>query len=103
MRDAALSPSRERATKRNASADEARVRGLCAHHPNTNKEPHMPRTNEKPSTVELRILPQGDGKVFTGEYDSTAHEFTKYKRGDVVSLAEDIARALEARGFAEIL
>ena len=63
----------------------------------------MPRTNEKPSTVEVRILPQGDGKVFTGEYDSLAHEFTKFPKGAVVALAEDIARALEARGFAEIL
>jgi len=63
----------------------------------------MPRTNEKPATVEVRVLPQGDGKVFTGDYDSLAHEFTKYKKGDVFSIAEDIARALEARGFAEIL
>jgi hypothetical protein len=39
----------------------------------------------------------------TGEYDSLAHEFTKFPKGAVVALAEDIARALEARGFAEIL
>ena len=63
----------------------------------------MPRTNEKSATVEIRVLPQGDGKIFTGEYDSLAHEFTKHKKGDVFEIAEDIARALEARGFAEIL
>lgn len=63
----------------------------------------MPRTNEKSSAVEIRILPQGDGKVFTGEYDTVAHEFTKYPKGAVFEIGEDIARALEARGFAEIL
>ncbi len=68
----------------------------------------MPRTNE--STAELpsghvtfRILPNGDGRIFTGEFDPVTQQFTKHPKGTVISTPEAIARALELRGFVEIL
>lgn len=69
----------------------------------------MPRTSEHTETdlprghVRARVLPNGDQKIFTGEYDAATHEFTRHPKGAIVTLAEAGAWALEARGFVEIL
>ena len=67
----------------------------------------MPRTNEPTDLpaghVSARILPNGDGRVFTGEFDPLTQEFTKHPKGAVISAPEATARALELRGFVEIL
>ena len=53
--------------------------------------------------VSARILPNGDGRVFTGEFDSLTQEFTKHPKGAIIAAPESVARALELRGFVEIL
>ncbi len=67
----------------------------------------MPRTNESTDLpaghVTIRILPNGDGRVFTGEFDPLTQQFTKHPKGAVIAAPETIARALELRGFVEIL
>lgn len=73
----------------------------------------MTKTTERVRTgapegeaVSVRVLPQGAGRIFTGETDDTAAEaegrFPTYGRGAVFAAAPDIARALEARGLVEI-
>jgi hypothetical protein len=69
----------------------------------------MPRTNDHHDSdlpaghVSARILPLGDGKVFTGEFDPLTQQFTRHAKGAVIALPAAIARALELRGFAEVL
>lgn len=57
-------------------------------------------------TVSVRVLPQGDGRIYTGEADDTAPEanlrFPTYGRGEVFATSPDIAQALEERGLVEI-
>lgn len=53
------------------------------------------------ATVKARILPIGDGKVATGEWDHLTG-YGYYAKGDVFEVAPAIAKELEARGFVEI-
>lgn len=56
--------------------------------------------------VSVRVLPQGAGRIFTGEANDTAAEphlrFATYERGEMFVAAPDIAAALEERGLVEI-
>jgi hypothetical protein len=56
--------------------------------------------------VRVRVLPQGDGRIQTGETDDTAAEpglrFPTYARGEIFAVGREIAEALEARGLVEI-
>ena len=54
-------------------------------------------------TVRARVLKQGHNRVFTGAYDETSRTFTKFATGDEFDIAPDIAEALAARGFVEVL
>lgn len=51
--------------------------------------------------VIARVLPKGDGEIFTGEQRGT--EFPRYAKGDKPELPLAVAQALEDRGFVEIL
>lgn len=53
--------------------------------------------------VKVRVLPKGDGKVSTGEYDQQTNSFPYHKRGDTLVLHESIARTQEDNGYVEIL
>jgi hypothetical protein len=56
--------------------------------------------------VSVRVLPQGDRRIFTGEADDAATEavlrFPTYGRGAVFAVEREIALALEGRGLVEI-
>lgn len=58
---------------------------------------------EKPNVVKVRILPRGDGKVYTGDYDQITNSFPKHKKGDVIDLHPAIAEEQEEAGHVEIL
>jgi hypothetical protein len=49
--------------------------------------------------VRVRVLPQGAGRIFTGEEAEVA---ATYARGDLFSVGPAIAAELEARGLVEI-
>jgi hypothetical protein len=49
--------------------------------------------------VRVRVLPQGAGRIFTGEAGEVA---ATYARGDLFSVDPSIAAELEARGLVEI-
>jgi hypothetical protein len=51
--------------------------------------------------VRYRVLKMGHGKIHTGEHGSDGPEF--YKHGDEVAAPQEIASALEDRGFVEVL
>jgi hypothetical protein len=52
--------------------------------------------------VSCRVLPLGDGAISAGRHVDGIGELT-YERGETFAAAGDIAQALEARGFVEIL
>jgi hypothetical protein len=54
--------------------------------------------------VMVRVLPQGDGKIFTGQMtpNSLTDRFPTYKRGDVFPLHAAVAQAQEDAGRVEI-
>lgn len=60
------------------------------------------------STVTARVLPNGAGKVCTGEetavYDEASQTWSvpTYGRGDTFQIARTIAEELEQRGLVEI-
>ena len=56
---------------------------------------------EVAAMVPVRILKGGDGKVSNGIHHATLGD-EYYEKGETVSLPEDIALELEARGFVEI-
>jgi len=62
--------------------------------------------NDVQHTVSVRVLPQGAGRVYTGERNDAAADAVDrvptYGRGDVFSVERAIAEALEARGLVEI-
>jgi len=53
--------------------------------------------------VEVRILPKGDGKVYTGDLDEITGKPTTYRRGDKFWVIKSIAQAQEDAGRVEIL
>lgn len=55
---------------------------------------------EVKKTVQVTVTKFGEGKVSTGVHIATVGDVMA-KQGDVLEVAEDIATALEARGFAE--
>lgn len=61
-------------------------------------------TNLEPEAVKVvtvRVLPMGDGKISMGKHAAGIGE-AHYDKGETFSVAEDIADALEARGYVEI-
>jgi hypothetical protein len=52
--------------------------------------------------VQVRILPNGDGKVSKGIYDKEKNNFPFHKRGDRLSLPRSVAEAQESNGYVEI-
>jgi len=56
--------------------------------------------------VEVRVLPQGDGRIFTGTNEpgapETAQRFPTYRRGETFALERAIGLELEVRGLVEI-
>jgi hypothetical protein len=56
--------------------------------------------------VNVRVLPQGAGRIFTGESEAAAGDperrFPIYGRGEVFAVAQAIALELEGRGLVEI-
>ena len=62
----------------------------------------MTKTNrvaKAAAAVTVRVLPQGDGRIFTGDAGSP---FATYRRGEAFALAPAIALELEGRGLVEI-
>lgn len=51
--------------------------------------------------AKVRVLKAGDGKISKGFRDAGERQF--YAKGDEITVSDEIAQALEARGFAEIL
>lgn len=51
--------------------------------------------------VTVRVLKKGDGKISTGDHDKRGGEVV-YEYGETFPIAQDIAQALEDRGYAEI-
>ena len=68
-----------------------------------------PKTAEpaelKEGYVRARVLPLGDGKIYTGDLNqfSPDDRFPTHKRGDVLEIPLDIATAQEQAGRVEIL
>lgn len=61
-------------------------------------------TNLEPEAVKVvtvRVLPMGDGKISMGKHAAGIGE-AHYDKGETFGVGEDIAQALEARGFVEI-
>lgn len=59
---------------------------------------------DEPQPAEMaqcRVLPMGDGRVSMGQHAAGIGE-VHYEKGEVFSVAREIAEALEARGFVEI-
>lgn len=58
------------------------------------------------ATATVRVLPQGDGRIFTGASDPTAAEaaqrFPTYGRGETFVAERAVALELEGRGLVEI-
>lgn len=65
-------------------------------------KPRKPKVPD--GCVMVRVLPMGDGKIFTGDMvpNSLTDRFPTYKRGDVFPLDEAVAQAQEAAGRVEI-
>lgn len=57
------------------------------------------RAAKAAEAVTVRVLPQGDGRVFTGDAGAP---FATYGRGETFSLDAAIALELEGRGLVEI-
>jgi hypothetical protein len=53
--------------------------------------------------VEVRILPRGDGQVYTGDLDEITAQPTTYRRGERFWVSRAIAQAQEDAGRVEIL
>lgn len=53
--------------------------------------------------VKVRVLPNGDNVVATGEYDIAANVWTKFKRGDVFAVDAVTAKQQETNGLLEIV
>lgn len=51
--------------------------------------------------VSCRVLPMGDSKISQGEHVAGIGE-VHFEKGEVFSVREDIAKALEAKGYVEI-
>ena len=61
------------------------------------------RQAESIPTVKARVLPMGDGKVSTG-YHAAPYGDAFFEKGEVIpDVPEDIAQALENKGYVEIL
>jgi hypothetical protein len=54
-------------------------------------------------TVRFRVLPQGAGRIFTGEFDAAKNRFKTHGKGALVLAPRGVAEALQARGLAEIV
>ncbi len=65
----------------------------------------MPKTPDTlpRNHVRARILPKGDGRVATGEYDPILQAFSHFKHGETVVLHESIAKARQDDGLVEIV
>jgi len=66
-------------------------------------EPTAAPAKKGKDTVKVRVLPKGDGKIATGEYDKATNSFTYHKRGDQLELHPTIAEAQENNGHVEIV
>lgn len=53
--------------------------------------------------VEVRVLPKGDGQVYTGDVDEITNAATTYRRGDKFWVFRSIAQDQEDAGRVEIL
>jgi len=62
------------------------------------------RSAKAAEAVNVRVLPQGAGRIFTGETEpaAAAGRFPTYARGAVFAVAPAIALELEGRGLVEI-
>jgi hypothetical protein len=64
------------------------------------------RAAKAAATVDVRVLPQGDGRIFTGASEPDAAEatqrFSTYRRGETFAIERDVALELEGRGLVEI-
>jgi hypothetical protein len=52
--------------------------------------------------VNFKVVPLGDGRIFTGEYDPRLNRFTTYKKGQTGRAQRSIAERLERLGLVEI-
>lgn len=58
-----------------------------------------------PGEAKIRVLKLGDGKVSTGRDDvfGSGVVFGRARKGDFLTVAQSVAEALEAKGYAEIV
>jgi hypothetical protein len=55
------------------------------------------------ATTTVRVLPQGDGRIFTGAVAANTEAVSRtYRRGEIFDIDAAIAEALERRGLVEI-
>lgn len=53
--------------------------------------------------VKVRVLPRGDGRIATGQFDTAANAFSFHKKGDHLFLDLALAKVQEDAGLVEIV